>query len=180
MAEDAAEEKKAAAPAGVLPIKMVIIIAVVVLLIGAGGAVAFMSMTKGHDKPAGEQEAAESEDGGAEHDKGGGHGKAGGKGPGPMFDLEPFLVNLTDPNDPHYLKLTLKLELDRPETAELLAARNPQVRDAVLILLSSRDSESVRTAQGKLQLREELLTKINSLLPKGGVKGAYFTDFIVQ
>ncbi len=179
MAEEA-EDKKAAAPAGVLPTKLVIIIAVVVLLVGIGGAVAFMSLTKGHDKGKDEEAAASEESGGGHDKEEGGHKGAAAKGPGPIYDLDPFVVNLADPNDPHYLKVTVKLELDKPETAELLTARTPQVRDAVLILLSSRDSESVRTAQGKLQLREDLLTKVNSLLPKGGVKGAYFTEFIVQ
>lgn len=187
MAEEAAEEKKdkEAAPAGVLPMKMVIVIAVVVLLVGVGGAVAFMSMTKGHDKPAaeGEAEASGEEKGG--HDKAdakgeGGHKGASTKGPGPMFDVDPFVVNLADPNDPHYLKVTMKLELDKPETAEVLTARNAQMRDAILILLSSRDTESVRTAQGKLQLREDVIAKVNSLMPKGGVRSAYFTEFIVQ
>ncbi len=185
MAEEAAEEKKAAAPAGVLPMKMVIVIAVVVLLVGVGGAVAFMSLTKGHDKPVAEGDAAAAADEGGGHDTveakaEGGHKGGGGKGPGPMFDVEPFIVNLSDPNDPHYLKVTVKLELDKPGTAEVLTARNAQVRDAILILLSSHDAESVRTAQGKLQLREDLIAKVNSLMPKGGVKGAYFTEFIVQ
>jgi Flagellar basal body-associated protein len=79
-----------------------------------------------------------------------------------------------------YLKLTVKLELDRPEVSTELGARVPQVRDTILILLSSKDVASLRTPQGKFQLRDELTLRVNALLPKGGVRSAYFTEFVVQ
>ena len=186
MADEKEEDKKAAAPAGVLPIKLVVVIVVGVLVLGIGGAIAFMSLTKGHDKPQSAEAASDSsheapKEAAGHGDKGGDKGGSAAKGaPGPIFDLDPFVVNLADPDDVHYLKVTVKLELDRPETVETLTARMPQVRDAVLILLSSKDSAGIRTAQGKLQLREDLILKTNSLLPKGGVRGAYFTEFIVQ
>ncbi len=183
MADDTVDSNGGPAPVGVLPIKMVIVIAVGVLLLGIGGAIAFMSLTKGGEKPESGAEAAADtktapkakEDESAQK-----HGASPKGAPGPIFDLDPFVVNLADAADVHYLKVTVKLELDHPATAELLNQRVPQIRDAVLILLSSKESEAVRTAQGKLQLREDLLLKVNSLLPKGGVRGAYFTEFIVQ
>jgi flagellar protein FliL len=54
------------------------------------------------------------------------------------------------------------------------------VRDTILILLSSKDVASLRTPQGKFQLRDELTLRVNALLPKGGVRSAYFTEFVVQ
>ena len=184
MADEKEEDKTVAAPVGVLPIKLVIVIVVGVLLVGIGGAIAFMSLTKGHDKSAAGEAAV---DAGASREEAGHSDKEGGSGgasaknvPGPIFDLDPFVVNLADADDVHYLKVSVKLELDRPETAEVLTTRIPQVRDSVLILLSSKDSASIRSAQGKLQLREDLILKVNSLLPKAGVRGAYFTEFIVQ
>lgn len=179
MADETDDNKKPAALPGVLPMKMVIILAVGVLVLGIGGAIAFMSMTKGHDKTdQAAEHAGEAKSAGKEAGDGG--QKSAKDGPGPIFDLDPFVVNLADPSDSHYLKVTMKLELERADTAEQLTQRTPQVRDAVLILLSSKDSASIRTAQGKLQLREDLIRKVNSLLPKGGVRGAYFTEFIVQ
>jgi flagellar FliL protein len=54
------------------------------------------------------------------------------------------------------------------------------VRDTVLVLLSSKDVNSVRTPQGKFQLRDEITQRVNGLLPKAGIRAAYFTDFVVQ
>jgi flagellar FliL protein len=97
-----------------------------------------------------------------------------------MFDLDPFIVNLSDVPESRYLKLTVKLELDRPDIAAELSARIPQVRDTILILLSSKDTAGLRNPQGKFQLRDELTQRVNALLPKSGVRSAYFTEFVVQ
>ncbi len=89
-------------------------------------------------------------------------------------------MNLADVPDVRYLKLTVKLEVDNDAVSAELSARVPQVRDAILVLLSSKDVNAVRTTQGKFQLRDEITQRINGLLPKPGVRSAYFTDFVVQ
>jgi flagellar FliL protein len=100
--------------------------------------------------------------------------------PGAIYDVDPFIVNLADVPEARYLKLTVKLELDRPDVSADLGARVPQLRDTILILLSSKDAASLRTPQGKFQLRDELTQRVNALLPKGGIRSAYFTEFVVQ
>jgi flagellar FliL protein len=97
-----------------------------------------------------------------------------------MFDVEPFIVNLADAQDVRYLKVTVKLELDNQEASTELTGRIPQVRDTILVLLTSKDSASIRTTQGKFQLRDEITQRINSLLPKPFVHTVYFTEFVVQ
>jgi flagellar FliL protein len=97
-----------------------------------------------------------------------------------MFDLDPFIVNLADQPEIRYLKIVVKLEVESEAVAADLSARVAQVRDTVLVLLSSKDVNSVRTSQGKFQLRDEITQRVNGLLPKPGVRAAYFTDFVVQ
>jgi flagellar FliL protein len=97
-----------------------------------------------------------------------------------MFDLDPFIVNLADTPEVRYLKLTIKLDVDSEAVASELSARIPQIRDAVLVLLSSKDVNAVRTTQGKFQLRDEITQRVNGLLKKPGVRSAYFTEFVVQ
>jgi len=38
----------------------------------------------------------------------------------------------------------------------------------------------VRTAEGKQQLREEIIARVNQVLDRDIVKAVYFTEFIVQ
>jgi len=179
---EAAEEKAPAvpaAPAGI-PIKMVIIIVGAVLLLALGGAFAMMKMMGGSSA---EKAPAE---GGAE--KAAAHGEAEAKGgehgavadASAIADLDPFIVNLADSPEIRYLKVTLKVETDNSATVEQIKARTPQIRDAILVLLTSLDSATARSPQGKHKLRDDITDRINGLLPKKSVKSTYFTEFVIQ
>jgi flagellar FliL protein len=183
MADAAAVDEKTpvAAPAPAFPIKLLIIVSVVALVFGVGGAFVAVKFLGGGSNGA---ESSDDHKTDAEvkaeskSEAGGKHGPAAS--PGVMFDLDPFIVNLADTPDVRYLKLTLKLEVDSEAVTAELSARIPQIRDAVLVLLSSKDVNAVRTTQGKFQLRDEITQRINGLLKKPGVRSAYFTEFVVQ
>lgn len=185
MAEAAAADEKspvpAKAPAPALPIKLLIIVVVAALVAGLGGAFVVVKFLGGSSKSAETSEDHKSE-GSAKSDS---HGDGAGKhtaaaAPGAMFDLDPFIVNLADSPEIRYLKLTVKLEVENESVSTELSSRIPQLRDTVLVLLSSKDSNTVRTPQGKFQLRDEITQRVNGLLTKPGVRSAYFTDFVVQ
>lgn len=168
-------------PAPPFPIKLLIIVAVIALVFGVGGAVVAVKFFGGSDKHAEHADEHKTETAAKPDAQNGTGGKAAQTAaPGVMFDLDPFIVNLADVPDVRYLKLTVKLEVDNDAVSADLSARVPQVRDAVLVLLSSKDVNAVRTTQGKFQLRDEITQRINGLLPKPGVRSAYFTDFVVQ
>ena len=172
---EAVEVKAAPAPVG-MPIKMVLIIVGGTLIVALGGAFAmFKTMSGSSDKAA---------EGAAE--KPAAHGEADAKGTGKaaetgaIADLDPFIVNLADSPEVRYLKVTMKLELNNASVAEEITARTPQIRDAILVLLTSLDSVTARSPQGKHKLREDVTARINGLLPKKGVRTAYFTEFVIQ
>jgi len=183
MADTAAADEKAsvAAPASAFPIKLLIIVCVAALVFGVGGAVVAVKFLGGSEKASETSEEHKSEAAAKSESHGGSGGKQGQVAAlGAMFDLDPFIVNLADTPDVRYLKITIKLEVDNEAVSTELSARVPQVRDAVLVLLSSKDVNAIRTTQGKFQLRDEITQRINGLLPKPGVRSAYFTDFVVQ
>ncbi|MBI5746093.1 MAG: flagellar basal body-associated FliL family protein, partial [Nitrospirae bacterium] len=97
-----------------------------------------------------------------------------------IYALDPFIVNLSDAPEIRYLKITIKLELENEELSKELEGHIAQVRDALLILLSSKDYEGIRSTEGKFRLREEIVERSNIIIKKGKVKTAYFTEFVVQ
>jgi flagellar FliL protein len=99
---------------------------------------------------------------------------------GELYSMNPFIVNLVDPTGKRYLKLTLALEMDRPELKTELESRKPQVRDAILILLSSMSYDDIATMQGKTRLRTQIITRVNQFLRTGRVTNVYFSEFVVQ
>jgi flagellar protein FliL len=95
--------------------------------------------------------------------------------------LEPFLVNLADPDESRFVKTTFQLGLaeEASEKGEG-GASIPAMRDSIITLLSTKTAEQILTAQGKDKLREEIKSRINSISPKMKVIEVYIVDFVVQ
>lgn len=98
---------------------------------------------------------------------------------GPMVDIEPFIVNILDDDGTRYLKAAMTLEVEGAGTEEI-NKRMPQLRDAVLLVAGNKTYDELRDLQGKLQLRAEMLGRINEILKNTRVKRIYFTEFVVQ
>jgi flagellar FliL protein len=99
---------------------------------------------------------------------------------GTMFPLEPFLVNIDDDAQTRFLKTALTLEFDGEDLQEEIDRRLAQVRDNILLLLSSKTFSDIRSPDGKYVLREEILERLNSVLVTGQISNVYFTEFVVQ
>jgi flagellar FliL protein len=158
-------------------LKWIIVGVLVLVLVGAGGAFAWFKFMAPHKVEAKADETKSAEEKPAESKPG--EPAAPTTKIGPIFDLDPFIVNLAD-TEPRFLKVTIKLELDNPLAKAEVSERMPQVRDAILILLSSKETVALKPTAGKLQLRDEIMQRINSLLATGQARNAYFTEFVVQ
>ena len=91
-----------------------------------------------------------------------------------------FLVNLSDPGGKRYLKVGMQFELSGKKANDELTRRNVEVRDMIIMLLSSKEYSEIGNATGKLTLKRELLARLNKMLRDGQVKEIYFTEFLVQ
>jgi flagellar FliL protein len=100
--------------------------------------------------------------------------------PGAVRPLDPFLANLADESGSRYLKTTIQVEFFAPEPPPAFDARMPQIRDAVLTLLTSKSFSDIRTPAGKEELRDDVIDRLNHVLRAASVKSVYFTEFIVQ
>ena len=74
----------------------------------------------------------------------------------------------------------MDLELSAPGVADELTKRLPQVKNGVLMILPTKKSDDIRSVEGKLALRDEIIAKINSLLTTGSLTNLYFTEFVIQ
>lgn len=98
----------------------------------------------------------------------------------PMYELDTFTVNLADAAVTRYARITMKLELSNMDVENEIERRTPQIRDLIIILISSKRYEDVRSPEGKGKLRDDIVKSINSYLVKGEVKNLYFTNFVVN
>ncbi len=164
MAEEPAVET---APARAGGGKKILLMGVLgILLLGGGGGAAWFLMSGDTEKPDGHDQQANAD--------------AHSQETGPVMELEPFLLNLADLNELRFLKVSIKLELDRPEEKTDFQSKIPAIRDALLVLLSSKESQLLRTVNGKRRIREEIMTRVNGVMSKGKIANVFFTDFIIQ
>jgi flagellar FliL protein len=138
-----------------------IIIAVAVMLIGAGGIYGYSKYDKGKNDNA---EATKE------------------KIMSIVCPLNSFVVNLQDKTGvgKRYLKITMQLEVGKEEDKLLIGNHNAQLRDTILLLLSSQSLKEINTMEGKLDLKQTLLSRMNQILGDTIVRGIYFTEFVVQ
>lgn len=97
-----------------------------------------------------------------------------------MFHLDPFIVNLAKSGGNRFLKMTVSLEMSSPKVRLELKKNIQKITDSILLLLSTKIFKDVYSVQGKFTLKGEITTRVNQFLTEGQVKGAYFTEFIIQ
>ncbi|MBZ0254240.1 MAG: flagellar basal body-associated FliL family protein, partial [Candidatus Methylomirabilis sp.] len=100
--------------------------------------------------------------------------------PGAMFPLDAFVVNLSESSARRYLKATIALEFGGAPKDEEVAKKMPQIRDAVIVLLSSKSLDDVASTQGKIQIRKEIMHRVNRIVGEPPVRGVYYTEFVIQ
>ncbi len=149
--------------------KLLIIIGavVVLLLMGIMGAGFYVVLNKISEVSAPDQEIAEEVKEEEETIK-------------PMFPLQSFVVNLADKNGKRYLRSTIELEMSESDLKEEIEQRLPKVRDTILMVLPLKSSDELKSHEGKIALRDEIMEKINSFLTKGTITNVYFTEFVIQ
>lgn len=181
MAKD--EQEPVAVEAGGGNKKKFIIIGAAVAVAIILGVVVFMMMGKSDKNEAG-KEGAETKT--AAKAEGGGHGAAATKEGGAagsasnIFPLEPFIVNIYDGQELRYLKVKVEIEMASPAVKAELDGRLAPIRDAILVLLSSKTMQDIQDIQGKNQLKEDIMAAVNKHIPPGLIAKIYFTDFVVQ
>ena len=102
-----------------------------------------------------------------------------------VLHLEPFVVNLADPDENRFLRVGIDLGLENPISAkggkggegEVPTAR---VRDCILGVLSNWRSDDLLAPEGKQKLKNEIVHALRDRAPELGAREVYFNDFLVQ
>lgn len=119
----------------------------------------------------------------------GAHGKQAAqqaRRPKPAFylPLKTFTVNLQHAQSEQYLQVGLTLKLTEESYEKAVKARMPDIRNRILLLLSSQRASEISTVPGKRQLSaaigKQIVAALGSELPLGGLTGVLFTSFVIQ
>jgi flagellar FliL protein len=194
-------EEKAAAPAPVAHGekeskggKPVLLYALVVLnmgVVGGVGAMVYLGRQKDKANATALDKAANgiAKDAAKEAKQGDGKAEGGKEGAatrdeqadefiGKTIPMETFLVNLSGNRGNKLLKVNMDLELEGGKIADEIDKRKPQIRDIIIILLSSKTYAQLSSPEGKEFLRDEIRDTVNSFLTTGKIKRVLFTEFL--
>jgi flagellar FliL protein len=97
---------------------------------------------------------------------------------GKVIPLETFFVNLAGSKGRRVAKISMEIEIDNEKAVEEIDKRKAQIRDIIIMVLSSKTYEEVSSSSGKDSLRGEIRDTINSFLVQGKISNVFFTDFI--
>jgi len=99
---------------------------------------------------------------------------------GPVFALDPFVVNLDEPGNARYLKISLQLELVDSKVEEAITKSKQLIRDTILSHLSGLKLSDTLGAAAKDKLRADITKKLEAMLGANKVRRIFFGDFVVQ
>ncbi len=148
--------------------KKLVLILVVLLLLGGGGAFGYIKFFKAKkaDEKGAKKKSVEVQAGSPEKLI-------------PM-PLNPYLVNLIDPDTRRYLKIRLVLNLSDKNVEKEVTEKLPSISDAIIMYLTSKTYDEVISPMGKKKLKKEILKIVNKHLKTGKVNKVFFTEFLVQ
>ncbi|MCX7760793.1 MAG: flagellar basal body-associated FliL family protein [Hydrogenothermaceae bacterium] len=144
---------------------IIILLPVLLILIGGGFAAYKFFLSKPEDQKESEKIAKEVKKT-EEH--------------GAPLEVGTFVANLADKDADRYIKVTIIMEVQDEKVKEEAIKRMPQIKDSINTLLFTKTSDELKSPEGIEKLKEEIIKRTNAILPLGGVKDVYFTEFIIQ
>ena len=155
----------------------IVIIGVAVLLLAAGGGAAFFFLSGSDEPQMVEGEAASGEGSGAVN--------SANLDPPIYHGLDPdFVIAFQNPKSVRFVKASIEVMVRDDDVIEDLKLHMPAIRDAIIMLFSSKSEDDLITSEGKEKLRQEILQTIRDTLEgltgKPGVEAVYFSNFVMQ
>ncbi len=98
----------------------------------------------------------------------------------PVYSLDTFIVNLADKDGRRYLRVTMDLELNDKSLVGEIEKRLSQIKHSILMIIPTKRFEDINSVKGKIALRNEIMTGLNSFLKNGSITNIYFIEFVVQ
>lgn len=107
--------------------------------------------------------------------------------PPEFITLEPFIVNLSAPDDSRYLQVGITYEVAGLESVDNMKHFTPVIRSRILMVLSQKNISELVDIEGKQKLMDELveLARItvqteNHEDQTKGIRDVHFSSFVIQ
>jgi flagellar protein FliL len=97
-----------------------------------------------------------------------------------IFEVGDVIVNPAGTGGTRFLSASIGFEVEDVATMELFKARQPQIRDALITILGSKNIEQLTDMKQKEIARLQIKKRVIKLLDTEELVAVYFTDFVIQ
>ncbi len=94
--------------------------------------------------------------------------------------VPPIVVNLADGSGRRFIRLSVSVEVSSAEGETAVRENVPKIIDAFQIYLRSQSLESFNSVASLMQVRRDLLVRLNRIDPRIEAKAVLFQDLIIQ
>ncbi|MEO0324418.1 MAG: flagellar basal body-associated FliL family protein [Myxococcota bacterium] len=167
------EEENDVKPSGGGTSKILLIL-VLVNVLGLAGLAAYLVLFQNTAAPAEAQEGEEEEGEDSEE------AEPDPFDIGTLVEMEPLIVNVAGSGTGRFLRVTMHLELRKPESLPDVEAAMVPIRSKLLIFFSQLDPSRIQDGEGKEAVREELTDAVNEVLGARVIRRVFYTEFVAQ
>lgn len=107
--------------------------------------------------------------------------KSGETGPGIFVDIPDMVVNLSSTSrQPRFLKIALKVELEKVEDQKIFELVMPRVIDQFQTYLRELRVDDLKGSSGMYRMKIELLNRVRAATPEIKVRDVLFQEMLIQ
>lgn len=96
-----------------------------------------------------------------------------------LYSMDTFTTNLKGVPQ-RMVRIKVNLEMLDAQGFEEVMGLGAEARDSIIRILNQKTFYELETVQGKLKLKNQIITEVNGFLERGVVKNVYFSNFAVQ
>lgn len=99
-----------------------------------------------------------------------------------IFQISDLIVNpaMSKGSDPHFLVVSLGVDLKDKEDVDILKNRESMAKDAIISILGKHDMDYLKDLLKREEIKQQIGIVINRVLKQKAVKDLYFTKFVIQ
>ncbi len=97
-----------------------------------------------------------------------------------VFLVSDMIVNPAETNGTRFLNTTIGLGVSDKLAQAALEEKSPQIRDALISILTTKTIPELVHPDGKKMLRKEIVRKVDGMIAPHRILDVYFVDFVLQ
>lgn len=99
---------------------------------------------------------------------------------GAVYIIEDLVVNPAGSGGTRYVCVSIGLESADLAVIEEIQTRDAQIKDHLIQVLGSKTVDELVNVESRERIRQDIKTRVEDVLPPGGLDAVYFVNFVLQ